>query len=49
MLIKEDYLECLHHKKEYERRSAILRRLKELGGKVPELAEEKKEESHGHH
>ena len=48
-LIREDYFECLHHKKEFARRSAIRRRLKELGGKVPELQEEKKENDHGHH
>jgi hypothetical protein len=50
-LIREDYFECLHHKKEFARRSAIKRRLRELGGKIPELGEEKKENnnSHDHH
>lgn len=48
-LLKEDYMECLHHKKEFARRTAINQRLRELGGKIPEMGEEKKEEAHSHH
>jgi len=49
-LLREDYFECLHHKKEFARRAEIAKRLKELGGKIPELnSEEKKDENHHHH
>ena len=50
-LLREDYFECLHHRKEFDRRIAINRRLRELGGKIPEAGAEQHKENdhHGHH
>lgn len=53
-LYKEDYLECLHHTKEFERRKKIIARWNELGRKLPETPESgeaRPEQAHGsnHH
>jgi hypothetical protein len=50
-LLREDYFECLHHNKEFKRRSEVVKRWKELGKKIPEAgaSEEKKDEHADHH
>ncbi len=35
--IREDYFECLHHRKEYTRHNQVVERIKELGGVPKEM------------
>jgi NADH dehydrogenase (ubiquinone) Fe-S protein 5 len=34
--LRNDYFECLHHKKEFERRNIVAKQLQAIGGKIPD-------------
>ena len=47
--LREDYMECLHHAKEYSRQNEVIRKFKQMGQKLPEPGHGEESEGDHHH